>query len=296
MTRHALPVLLLSLFASAATAGSGRHDGVNVTTRYGFPSRCGDLEITIEGRPALRDEHALSVTPPAREALRIRAARNSGVRVEASDRRDVQVVACKAARTQEDLDRIKVTFENGLLTAAGPEEESWVAYLLVSAPRTAALDVEAWNGPLSLQGLTGKVTARSKNGPISVDDCPGAIDAEAQNGPISVVGSGGDLRVRTQNGPISIKLAGNAWDGPGLEARAVNGPVSLRIPDGYRSGAVVESAGRSPFRCKGGACNRARHNWDDDGQRVELGGGTLAVRLSTVNGPVTVASGDGDED
>jgi hypothetical protein len=294
MTRHALPVLLLSLSASAAAA-SGRHD-VNVTTRYGFPSRCGDLEVVIEGRPALRDEQALSVTPPAGTALRIRAAHNSGVRVEASDRRDVQVVACKAARTQEDLDRIRVTFEDGLLTAAGPEEESWVAYLLVSAPRGATLDVEAWNGPLSLQGLTGKVTARSQNGPISVDDCPGAIDAEARNGPISVVGSGGDLHVRTQNGPISIKLAGNAWDGPGLEARAVNGPVSLKIPDGYRSGAVVESAGRSPFRCKGGACNRARHNWDDDGQRVELGGGATAVRLSTVNGPVTVASTDRDED
>lgn len=295
MTRHALPVLLLSLFTSAAAAGSGRHD-VNVTTRYGFPSRCGDLDVTIEGRPAMRDEQALAVTPDAGAVLRIRAARNSGVRIDASDRRDVQVVACKAARTQEDLDQIRVTFENGLLTAVGPEEESWVAYLLISAPRAAALDVEAWNGPLSLQGLTGKVTARSQNGPISVDDCPGAIDAEARNGPISVVGSGGDLHVRTQNGPISIKLAGNAWDGAGLEARAVNGPVSLRIPDGYRSGAVVESAGRSPFRCKGEACHRARHNWDDDGQRVELGGGPPSVRLSTVNGPVTVASSDRDED
>ena len=294
MTRRMFPVLLLSLSASAAVAGSDHHD-MNVSTRYGFPSRCGDLDVTIEGRPAVRDEQSLVLTPPANSALRIRAARNSGVRVEASDRRDVLVVACKAARTREDLDRIRVSFENGLLTAAGPPEEPWVAYLLVQAPRSAALDLEAGNGPLSLSGLAGKVAARSQNGPISVDDCPGSIDAQAVNGPISVSGSSGDVRVRTQNGPISVKLTGNAWDGPGLDARAENGPVSLRIPDGYRSGAVVESAGHSPFRCRGGACDRARRTWDDDGRRVELGGATPLVRLSTVNGPVSIASADADE-
>jgi hypothetical protein len=295
MKLRALSVLTLCLPLAAQNvlAGSGRHD-MNVSSHFEAAARCSDLEVTIEGRPAARDEQALALSPAKGSPLRVQAPRNSGVHILASDPRDVLVMACKAAGSAEELDQIHVTFENNLLTAVGPVDESWVAYLLIEAPRGAALSVEAHNGPISLRGLSGKVAARSQNGPISIKDCPGTLDAEAQNGPISVAGSGGDMRVRTQNGPISVKLSGNAWDGPGLDARAVNGPISLKIPDGYRSGAVVESAGRSPFRCKGVACGRARQSWDDDGNRMELGSGALVVRLATTNGPVSVGSADTD--
>lgn len=298
MTRHILSVLAscLALAASIAPAGTGHregHRGLNVSY-HGYPARCGDFEVTIEGRAALRGEQAMTLTLPTSAALSVRAARNSGVLIAASDRLDVLVMACKAAASREQLDQIRVSFENGLLTAVGPAEDAWVGYLLIEVPRGAGLDVEAQNGPISLQGLAGKVAARSQNGPISMKDCPGTIAAEAQNGPISIAGSGGDVRVRTQNGPISVKLRGTGWDGPGLDARAVNGPLSLKIPDGYRSGAVVESAGHSLFRCKGGSCDQARRSWDDDGRRVELGAGPAVVHLSTVNGPVSVGPADSD--
>ncbi len=293
MRRQILSVLLFSFAASAALAGSGNHS-MSVSTHGGSPAGCSDLDVTIEHRAALRAEQVLTIAAPAGSALRIQAAPNSGVYVEASDRRDVLVLACKAARTPEDLAGIRLRFENGVLTATGPDEEPWIASLLVQVPRSAALDLDASNGPLSLRGLTGRVTAQTRNGPIQVKDCPGDIEARAQNGPIQLSGSGGNVRVETQNGPISVKLTGSSWAGPGLEARAQNGPLSLRIPDGYQSGAVVESAGHSPFRCKGGACDRARRLGGDDGRRVELGAGAPVVRLSTVNGPVSIASADAD--
>jgi hypothetical protein len=294
MKPTALAALVLSLGPSLATAGWGRQ-GLNVSTRDGVPMRCADLDVTIDGRPAAVVEQAMTLAP-AGQALRVRAARNSGISVEAADRRDVAVLACKAASGGSDLDRIHVTYEGGLLTVSGPPGDSWLAYFLIEVPRAADVDVEAGNGPIWLRGLTGRISARSQNGPISLKDCAGAVDAQAENGPIGVSGSAGDIRVRTQNGPISVKLSGSTWDGPGLDARAVNGPVSLRIPDGYRSGALVASAGHSPFRCKGGACRGASRTWDDDGNRIELGSGPLAVRLSTVNGPVSVAGIDREED
>jgi hypothetical protein len=290
-----LITLCLPLIAEPALGDSGQHGmGMNVSSSFGTPARCGDLDITFDGRPAVRDEQEMAVSAAAGSPLRVQAARNSGVLVQATDRRDVLVTACKAAGSAEELDQIRVTFENGQLTAVGPVDESWAAYLLIEAPRAAALSVEAHNGPISLRGLSGQVAARSENGPISVKDCSGSIDAEAQNGPISVASSGGDVRVRTQNGPISVKLSGSAWDGSGLDARAVNGPVSLKIPAGYRSGTIVESAGRSPFRCRGDACGRARRTWDDDGNRMEFGSGSTVVRLTTTNGPVSVGSADAD--
>jgi hypothetical protein len=289
----ALAAFLLSLSPSLATAGWRGHD-LEVSTRGGAPVRCGDLEVTVGGRPAAVAEQGMTLAGD--QQVRVRAAHNSGISVTAADRRDVAVLACKAAADGADLDRIRVTFDGGLLTASGPAGDSWVAYVLIEVPRAATVDVEAGNGPIWLEGLTGHVSARSQNGPISLKNCAGSVDAQAENGPIGVSGSGGDIRVRTQNGPISIRLSGSGWDGPGLDARAVNGPVSLRIPDGYRSGALVASAGRSPFRCKGGACSHANRTWDDDGNRVELGSGPLAVRLSTVNGPVSVGGIDTEED
>jgi len=142
---------------------------------------------------------------------------------------------------------------------------------------------------------------RSDNGPISIQRSSGDIDARAQNGPIAVEGDGGRLRLATQNGPIAVALSGSSWKGEGLDARAVNGPVSLAVPDGYTSGTLIESRGRSPFACHGDACSAVRRTWDDEHKRLEFGDGPVVVRLSTENGPVSIRTGtstlgDSDED
>ena len=74
--------------------------------------------------------------------------------------------------------------------------------------------------------------------------------------------------------------------------------MSLSIPSGYGSAAVVESAGRSPFQCRGEGCGSARKTWDDDSsRRLEVGEGPVLVRVATVNGPVSVRTGTAaDED
>jgi DUF4097 and DUF4098 domain-containing protein YvlB len=205
------------------------------------------------------------------------------------------VIVCKAAASKADLSRISLSRAGATLTVEGPSGGDWVGYLLIEAPRDAAIDLTTINGPIGLFGLSGRVTARSENGPISVRDSPGDIDAEAQNGPIHFRGNGGRLRLHTENGPIGVALSGASWSGSGLEAKAINGPVRLAIPLGYRSGAVVESLGRSPFRCRGQACGSARRTWDDDHKRLELGEGPAIVRLSTENGPVSIESGEDRE-
>ncbi|HKD16962.1 MAG TPA: hypothetical protein VKG23_03760, partial [Thermoanaerobaculia bacterium] len=166
---------------------------------------------------------------------------------------------------------------------------------------SAGIEVSAGNGPVSVRGLSGRVVLRSDNGPISIQRSSGDIDARAQNGPIAVEGDGGRLRLATQNGPIAVALSGSSWKGEGLDARAVNGPVSLAVPDGYTSGTLIESRGRSPFACHGDACSAVRRTWDDEHKRLEFGDGPVVVRLSTENGPVSIRTGtstlgDSDED
>lgn len=280
------------LGASALFAG---HRGVSVSIDDGSdPSRCEDLRMTIDGVRPERAQETLRIPETPGHALRVRIPDHSGARVVGADRRDFEVLACKAAPSAAGLEGIAVGENAGELSVRGPADGAWVAYLLISAPRDAALELEAESAPIGLRDLSGHVTARTVNGPISLRDCSGEVDAEAENGPIHVSGGGGRLRLRTANGPIAVKLSGSSWSDGELEARAVNGPVDLVIPAGYRSGTVVESLGHSPFRCRGGACAQARRSWDDRHKRLELGEGPAVIRLSTSNGPVSVRSGGGD--
>jgi hypothetical protein len=280
-----------ALMLSAVPARAGHHN-LSVTTRgHGDPQSCDDLQIDIGGKVAERAVERQVIPAGASPALKIEVGEGSGIYVRGADRSDFEVVLCKGAPTRRDLDAISVTLAGGALKVRGPESGDWVGYLLIAAPRSAALDVDAENGPISLQGLTGRIAARSENGPISIRDSAGDIDARAQNGPISAHGDGGKLRLSTQNGPIAVGLTGAGWKGEGLEAQAVNGPVALAVPAGYSSGTRVASLGHSPFHCGGGACSQMRRTWDDDGRQVEFGDGPVVVSLSTRNGPVSIQTG-----
>jgi hypothetical protein len=279
-------------------ADHGHHSGANVTIHdSGDPASCDQIEISFGSgrRSALRAEDRV-VIPAGREPLRIVAAKSSGVRVRGADRRDFEVLACKAAPSPEALSAIRLESSGSEVTVAGPSGDSWVGYLIVQAPRGAALDVEATNGPIGLSGLSGTVTARAQNGPISIRDSGGEIQAEAENGPIHVRGDSGRVTVRTQNGPIGVSLTGTSWSGEGLDARAVNGPVHLAIPEGYASAGIVESLGHSPWRCRGRACSDARRSDDDDRRSLEFGAGAPVIHLATENGPVSIDNGNGAGD
>lgn len=304
-TSRAIPAAVLSaalfLGPAAARAGHRHHsDGFSVSTDDREPGSCRDLKMEYDDQPVERAEATRTIAVVAGKPLRVEAAQNSGVWVRGSDRSDFQVLLCKGAERSADLDAIRFSQEGDVLTVDGPASDSWVGYMLIESPRNAGIEVSAGNGPVSVKGLSGHVVLRSQNGPIAIERSSGDIDARAQNGPISVEADGGRLNVATQNGPIAVALSGSSWKGGSLEARAVNGPVNLAVPEGYKSGTLVETRGRSPFVCHGDACSAVRRTWDDEHKRIELGEGPVVVRLSTENGPVSIHTGastlDADED
>ena len=95
-----------------------------------------------------------------------------------------------------------------------------------------------------------------------------------------------------QNGPVTIKLNSDHWTGAGLEARTHNGPLELRVPENYRSGVEVAATTHAPFSCHHSEC---KGTWDEDNKQVHLGGSPTVVRLSTVNGPVSIAAPGSDD-
>jgi hypothetical protein len=254
---------------------------------------CSDLHIRLDGeRPTIQSEER-TVSKAEAPVLRVREVENGGVQVQGWDKDVYSVTACKAAVGGDParlLAQIKLAVQGGEVSLSGPhgDREDWTVYLLIRTPRSADIEVTTHNGPVSFYTVDGKITARATNGPISMKDCSGEANISAVNGPISFSGTSGKLRLHTQNGPISVSLGAN-WNGSELVADAVNGPLTLRVPSGFRSSFLVESNGHSPMSCHASICSDARKTWDDEHRRIEYGSGSPVIRLSTENGPISVA-------
>jgi hypothetical protein len=254
---------------------------------------CSDLHIRLDGeRPTIQSEER-TVSKAEAPVLRVHEVENGGVQVQGWDRDVYSVTACKAAVGGDParlLAQIKLAVQGGEVSVSGPhgDREDWTVYLLIRTPRSADIEVTTHNGPVSFYTVDGKITTRATNGPISMKDCSGEANISAVNGPISFSGTSGKLRLHTQNGPISVSLGAN-WNGSELVADAVNGPLTLRVPSGFRSSFLVESNGHSPISCHASICSDARKTWDDEHRRIEYGSGSPVIRLSTENGPISVA-------
>jgi DUF4097 and DUF4098 domain-containing protein YvlB len=268
------------------TLAAAQHFSVNL--EGDDPSGCADLRVESDDEIA-RGEESLAL--PAGSPVKVTGARNGGVWIVGSQGTQIEVDACKIAvaasqaRAQEILASTKVQQQGDTVTASGTGSR-WHVYFIVRAPRGSTISASTTNGPLSIRDAEGTFTMQAQNGPVSIANARGTVNATTVNGPISLKGGAGEFSLRAQNGPLSIKLDGAGWDGAGLTGETRNGPLSLTVPQGYRTGVLVEADGHSPMRCS--RCPDARKTWDDDQRRIEFGGGPQIIKLTTSNGPVSV--------
>jgi hypothetical protein len=310
--KPSLRAALFSTLLTLALAVVARAHGSSVNISMDSDRRvdsCDDVRIQFDFHEAERAEDTFTISASA-SPFRVELPTHSGIRIAGWDRDEFSVTACKAARNPDALRAVRVSREGSGLGFHGPTGEEWLVFLIVKAPRAASVDLTAKNGSIGVEGMTGKVSARTTNGPIglsncsgevsanaangpiSLENCSGSGEARAVNGPVSISGHRGTYRLSTQNGPISVELEGDRWTDGTLEARAVNGPLHLKLSETYRSGVVVESLGHGPVSCPTLVCRAARRSSNDDDRRIEFGDSEPVVRLSTRNGPVSVEPGD----
>ena len=236
-----------------------------------------------------------ATVPLSAGVLQVDPGGNGGVKIERGAGSAYAITACigAGAATREEAEQavrgVQLSTVGNRVTVTNAESvRNWSVQLIIEAPAGAQIEAETRNGPIGIDGVEGRISARATNGPIGIRDVTGQVYARAQNGPISVSGSRGDFDVETQNGPISVDLQGTAWDGK-LEARAKNGPLSVRVPEGFTSGVEITSSGRSPWNCNGVDCGGRIQDYDRDTPRtIKLGNDPVVVRISTVNGPVSI--------
>jgi hypothetical protein len=262
-------------------------DGVPVTS-------CDQIEVTVKRAFLARAEETVSVAQPA-DLLRVSGPQNGGLRVTGAARGDYQVRLCKfaAGESQEEaakkVAQVHLVVKDGVVTTTGPSDNTWRASVYVDAPENGHMSLDAQNGPLAVEGISGRVIARTQNGPLAVKNCTGTTEVDAVNGPLALSELGGTVRATSQNGPLAIRLTGSAWEGEGLDARANNGPLSLNVPDSYQSGVQVTLSNHGPLSCRARSCAQAMQQFQSGGRgQLLFGGPTPVVRVAAMNGPVAI--------
>src|SRR5260370_15365923 len=285
---------LLALGFTSARA-SRHHHSVSISGSHRQPAAdCSDVRIRFDDRDAVLRSEERTMTKAEAPVLQVHPHSNGGVQVVGWNKETYSVTACKAAAgsgeaAEHILSQIKMSIENGRVSTSGPgDEEAWTVELLIRAPKSASIELDTMNGPISLYDVDGKLTARANNGPISLKQLSGDAEITAVNGPISLDGSRGSVRIHTENGPMSVALEGKTWSGAGLTADAQNGPLTLMVPSDYQSSFVVEVTNHAPVSCQASICDNARKTWDDEHRRIEYGNAPAMIPLSTVNGPGSV--------
>jgi hypothetical protein len=280
MRRLALTLAVTLLATGAYAHGWNNIDGDDCSRR-GF---------RFDGRTAHVAEESFDAP-----SLRTVKVANTPVSVKGGSGRGYTITVCKAAANAGDLAAIHVAVEGGALVSRGPDNDEWTVTYKITAPNGAQLDLESRNGPLALRDIDGTFVVRLKNGPLALDNVRGNVDAVTTNGPVSIDGGSGNMKVKASNGPISVTLDGASWEGGTLDASTSNGPLSVKVSPSFASGVLVEAHGRGPIACRAEACEgqlrRNQRGWDDDNdepRRFEFGRGPQNVRISTVNGPVTI--------
>jgi hypothetical protein len=171
---------------------------------------------------------------------------------------------------REIASQVRITTTGNHITADGPassHRRSWSVSYRIVVPVRYDLTLSAHNGPVTVDGVTGRIRLDAVNGPISLDRL------------------GGDVHARAENGPLDVTLAGAKWDGIGLDAETENGPVELTIPAQYAAH-LETSTVNGPMEVDFPITVQGR--LDSRRLAIDLGGGGPSIRVVTTNGPLVV--------
>ena len=218
-------------------------------------------------------------TLPGVNPLDIDAGQNGGIQVRGWDRADVLVRARVEAHANSDAEAralasaVRVDATGTTVRAEGPsiresdrDGQSWSVSFDIQVPRTAML------------------TLHTVNGGIAIDDFHGTANFRASNGGVSLSNVGGDIKGQTTNGGLSVNLAGDRWDGAGLDVETHNGGVRLSMPDNY---SAVLDTGTVNGRISSNFPITAQGRISDH-ITTTLGSGGAKVRAVTTNGGVSI--------
>ena len=163
------------------------------------------------------------------------------VRIEGAPRPDAAIEIVRHAPGSDGLERIPIEIVESetevrirAVQAEGGTDAAYRTDVSIRVPQAAAIaSVRILEGRLSLQGLSGSVTADVRRGPIEASDLTGTVRLETGIGNVVAnrmrLAPDGLLRLRAFNGNVILSLAARPADAR-IMALALNGTIQSEIP------------------------------------------------------------------
>ena len=161
----------------------------------------------------------------------------------------------------------------------------------VSVPTRFGVEARTAGGPVSVDGVEGRVDARTAGGPVRVERVTGPVEARTSGGPVQLTDIRGTVNGQTSGGPI--EATGITGD---LTVNTSGGPIRVRSVSGDAT--VSTSGGDVEVYDAGGAVRARTSGGDIEGRG--FGGSVEAetmagdVELADVRGPVDARTSVGD--
>ncbi len=273
-----------------------------------------DRAVSLPLDGGLREVETRSFDAGAAPRLVVRSG-NGRTEVRVGEGRTIQVEATKRAsgpNAQQKLagimldmsqsgDTVRLGYQYNGPTSLLGQSGTAVDYL-VTVPRATAVDIEATNGEIVVDGTAAEVNANSNNGAVTIRNVEGPVKVEADNGRMTIDRTRGLLEVQTDNGAIdatvtqadtmrlrsrngAVNFAGALGAGP-HEIQTSNGAVTVAIPADQKLQLDVQT--------DNGAINNSLPltNAQTDRRRLTgaLGSGGPLLTVRTNNGRVTLAT------
>jgi putative adhesin len=259
-------LLLTTTFAAALGAGvlaqsRDRHTDAN---------DCADRSSNRASYCEVREETLGGANP-----LDVDTGGNGGITVRGWDRGDVLMRARIIAHADSDAEArriasgVRIDTAGGNIRADGPrtdQDSSWSVTIELNVPRSAILTLNTRNGGISMTGFSGQAKLHTVNGGVTLSNV------------------NGDIRGETKNGGLSIDLAGDHWDGQGLDVETHNGGVKLTLPQQY-SAALETSTVNGRISVDFPVTVQGRIGRE---LSTTLGAGGAKIRAVTTNGGVSI--------
>ena len=205
---------------------------------------------------------------------------NGGIDVTGEDRSDVALEARVTAwgptesAAQNLLNQVEIDTGNSEVRDHGPHSSLFgttgysVDYHL-HVPRHLAGDFHSSNGGIDLTALDGTLRFSTTNGGVDLSQLSG------------------DVEGHTVNGGLDIALAGDRWQGQGLNVSTTNGGIDMRMPDHYNAHLETSTVNGGinidfPITIQGEIKNHLN---------TDIGSGGPTIHAQTVNGGVSIAKG-----
>lgn len=216
--------------------------------------------------------------PASGGAIDIAPGENGGISVQGWDRADVLVRARIRTAAPTDAEarsmtpQIRFTSGSASLHAQGPatdHDHEWSLDYEIFAPHHSDLAMTAMNGGIHVANVHGKVQFHTVNGGVHLDQVNGEVQGD------------------TTNGGVHVTMAGDRWDGKGMDVKTTNGGITL-VASPQFSAHVEASTENGGITRDGVSMIKASSGRN---MAFDLGAGGPGIHLVTTNGGIKISTG-----